>query len=364
MDLENKEWKEFFIEDVFKIKSGKRLTKADMKDGKTPFIGATDSNNGITEFVSNKNSSLDKNVLGVNYNGSVVHNFYHPYQALFSDDVKRLSFKNTKGNRFLFLFVKTIILQQKSKYEYGYKFNGTRMKRQKILLPINENGNPDYVFMENYMRKKETELITKYQKYISSKIKHLEKKLDKEVEWKEFLFPEIFEIRKGFYNKKPESSNKGKIPFLGATANNNGITEFYTLSEIEQNSKTGKAPNHPLKKKIFNGNCIAVTNNGSVGFAYYQVADFTCSHDINPLYLKNHQLNREIAYFLITAIEKQKVCFEYARKWRPMRMIKSKILLPVTEKGNPDFEYMENYIKRIEQEKLMNYLKYKELNIS
>ena len=156
MELTNREWKEFFIEDIFKIKSGKRLTKADMVSGNIPFIGATDSNNGITEFIANKNTSLDKNVLGVNYNGSVVYNFYHSYEAVFSDDVKRLSFKEIEGNKYTFLFVKALILKQKSKYEYGYKFNGERMKRQKILLPINSKGKPDYAFMENYMKQKET----------------------------------------------------------------------------------------------------------------------------------------------------------------------------------------------------------------
>src|SRR5690606_23983907 len=48
--LDEKKWVEFELENIFIIKSGKRLTKADMKVGNTPFIGATDSNNGITEF--------------------------------------------------------------------------------------------------------------------------------------------------------------------------------------------------------------------------------------------------------------------------------------------------------------------------
>lgn len=38
---------------------------------------------------------------------------------------------------------------QKAKYTYGYKFNGTRMNRQKILVPITDNGEPDYEYMEN-----------------------------------------------------------------------------------------------------------------------------------------------------------------------------------------------------------------------
>lgn len=91
LNLQDREWSAFFIEDLCEIYSGVRLTKADMIKGGTPFIGASDSNNGITEFVANKNSSYKAGVLGVNYNGSVVENFYHPYAALFSDDVKQFS---------------------------------------------------------------------------------------------------------------------------------------------------------------------------------------------------------------------------------------------------------------------------------
>lgn len=186
----------------------------------------------------------------------------------------------------------------------------------------------------------------------------------KDKEWKEFLFPEIFLIKGGFYNKKPKSSQEGTIPFLGATASNNGITKFYKLSEIENGSKLGFGKNDPIESKIFKGNCIAVTNNGSVGYAYYQTCDFTCSHDINPLYLKKHHLNLYIAYFLIAAIEKQKVCFEYARKWRPIRMKKSKILLPVTNEGEPDYNFMEQYIRQKERVKSDSYISFIQKRLS
>lgn len=159
-----KEWGEFFIDDIFNIRPGKRLTKADMKKGLLPFVGASDSNNGITNFISNENSSLDSNVLGVNYNGSVVENFYHPYKAIFSDDVKRLSLKKYAGNEFLYLFIKTTLLKQKSKFRYAYKFNESRMLRQKLLLPINSKGQPDYQYMENYIKKLEYDKLTKYLK--------------------------------------------------------------------------------------------------------------------------------------------------------------------------------------------------------
>ncbi len=163
-DLNSVKWKAFYINEIFSISAGKRLTKADMDNGKIPFIGATDSNNGITNWIATPNSSFDKNVLGVNYNGSVVENFYHPYGCIFSDDVKRLHLRERADNKYILLFFKTVILQQKVKYTYGYKFNGQRMERQKILLPVNEEGRPDYEFMEQYGKQI---MLQKYQQYLN-----------------------------------------------------------------------------------------------------------------------------------------------------------------------------------------------------
>lgn len=167
-------WKDFWIEDICEIKSGVRLTKANQEIGLRPFVGASDSDNGVTAFVSNTNKSLDGNVLGVNYNGSVVENFYHPYEAIFSDDVKRLKWKDKiHGNKYTYLFLKQMILSQKIKYAYGYKFNGERMKRQKIMLPVTETGLPDYDYMKSYMQKQELEQIFKILNYLNKENTHV-----------------------------------------------------------------------------------------------------------------------------------------------------------------------------------------------
>lgn len=155
-------WKPFPLCDIFEISPGVRLTKADMKPGTIPFAGASDTNNGITTFVSNRNESLDRNVLGVNYNGSVGETFYHPYETVFSDDVKRLRLKDRPGNRHVYLFLKVAILRQKAKYEYGYKFNEEHMRRQSLFLPAKADGQPDYAYMEAVMRRKEAEQLARY----------------------------------------------------------------------------------------------------------------------------------------------------------------------------------------------------------
>lgn len=341
MELTNKEWKEFFIEDVFKIKSGKRLTKADMISGNIPFIGATDSNNGITEFIANKNSSLDKNVLGVNYNGSVVYNFYHSYEAVFSDDVKRLSFKEIEGNKYIFLFIKTLILQQKSKYEYGYKFNGERMKRQKILLPVTSNGKPDYAFMETYMKQKEKQLLKKYEIKISNS-KSVVPLTDKE--WKEFKIGNIFSVSTGTLIPK-DVLKKGKTARITATDNNNGVFDFY--EDVEH------------KNYRVLSNFISVSFLGSV---FYHPYSASLDMKIHAVQIPNIELNRYVAEFLVFCFKRMASVFSYGDQLSSTDLPKKKILLPINDKSEPDFVYMENYMKALENDKLKQYLDYKKLN--
>ena len=162
-ELNEKAWNEYSLEKIFSVESGKRLTNAYKVDGDRPFIGATDNNNGVTGFVGNRNSSLDKNVLGVNYNGAPCIAFYHPYECIFTDDVKRLHLRYHDDNKYVLLFFKAIIMQQRKKYGYGYKFKEKRMLRQKLILPVNATGEPDYEYMEQYAKNM---MLKKYRQYL------------------------------------------------------------------------------------------------------------------------------------------------------------------------------------------------------
>ena len=163
------------------------------------------------------------------------------------------------------------------------------------------------------------------------------------VGWKEFNMIDIFEIVDGYYNKKPPAEKNGKIPFLSATAYNNGVSEFYSKDTILTWDKVGNKTNNNIDERLFSGNCIAITNNGSVGHAFYQEGLFTCSHDITPVYLKNYELNKYIAFFLIVMLEKTGKSYEYGKKWRPKRMRRSKILLPINDNNEPNWRFMEDY---------------------
>ena len=298
LDLHDREWKEFRICDIFIIKAGKRLTKSDMASGNKPFIGATDNNNGITEFVSNTNISEDSNVLGVNYNGSVVENFYHPYTCIFSDDVKRFQTKQVQGNKYIYLFMKTVILQQKCKYAYGYKFNEKR-------------------------------IIQKYIKYIGNNIQigggitPLNQK-----KWKEFYLSDIFtDIQRG-KRLKTADHIQGNIPYVSSSAVNNGVDAL-----IGNTAKIRKF-----------ADCLTLANSGSVGKTFYHKYEFIASDHVTAL--KSDRLNEYSYLFVATIVQRLENKYSFNREINDMRINKEKIVLPIDEFDKPDYAFMEQYVKQ------------------
>lgn len=150
-ELSIKNWTYFKLTDnrLFKIKKGKRLTKEDFIEGKTPFIGAIDGNNGYRDFID-QDPIHTENTITINYNGSVAEAFYQPKSFWASDDVNVL-YPKFELNPFIALFITTVIRLEKFRFNYGRKWGLLRMNESLIKLPT-KNGNPDFKFMENYIK--------------------------------------------------------------------------------------------------------------------------------------------------------------------------------------------------------------------
>jgi len=183
-------------------------------------------------------------------------------------------------------------------------------------------------------------------------------------DWKEFRLNKVFTLKGGFFNKKPEHSEVGTIPFLASTENNNGVTEYYSLNDIISWDKVGE-PDNTLENKLFSANCIAVTVNGSVCNAFYQKTQFTCSHDITQLCLKHHTMDEYIGQFLCVVIMMDKYRWNYGRKPHDVKKFGMSIIklpikynednIPVIDENRtysdegyiPDWQFMEDYIKSL-----------------
>ena len=55
-------------------------------------------------------------------------------------------------NKYTGLFVVAILQNEQYKYSYGRAYLMDRIKDTTIKLPIDSDGNPDWQFMENYMK--------------------------------------------------------------------------------------------------------------------------------------------------------------------------------------------------------------------
>lgn len=143
-------WCPFQLQQLFDIKKGKRLTKANMTVGCTPFIGATDSGNGITAMIGQP-PIHEGNTISVSYNGSVAEAFYQPVPFWATDDVNVLypKFEMTPA---IAMFIIALIRQEKYRFNYGRKWHMERMNTSTIRLPVKPNGTPNWEVMENYIK--------------------------------------------------------------------------------------------------------------------------------------------------------------------------------------------------------------------
>ena len=354
LKLTDREWREFFFSDIFtSIQRGKRLKKDDHRPGGMPYVSSSANNNGIDGFIGNTDEvRIFENCISLANSGSVGSVFFQAYAFVASDHVTKL--ERTGLDRYTYLFLLPIISRLSEKYSFNREINDTRLSRERLLLPIQSDGTPDWEFMSAYIQQEGERLIAsarkKLEKQLLGNIVSLGALNDRE--WKDFCFSDIFEIVDGYYNKKPPVSEGGILPFLGATQAQNGLTGFTSVELVMTYDRVGEIAMSDKEKRVYRGGCIAITNDGSVGHAYYQAREFTCSHSITVVYLKGREMTKHLALFLIPSIQKAGQSFAYAKKWRPIRMRRSKLMLPIGADGMPDWEFMSAFMQRMEHETL------------
>ncbi len=166
MKLTDREWKEFKIGDLFDIKKVKGLPIENYSVGDTPYITTATLNNGLTDFIStNKDAISPKN--GISVDPIKGKSFYHSYDFVgrgFSGASINILYNNHLNENIALFFCAAIENTAKHKASYGYLFNSNRLKQGIILLPITSKGEPDYQFMEDYIKEI---MLAKRQEYIA-----------------------------------------------------------------------------------------------------------------------------------------------------------------------------------------------------
>lgn len=144
-------WRPYKLRDIFSLRKGKRLTKQQMMAGTTPFIGAIDSNNGVSRFIG-QDANHAGNTITVSYNGSVAEAYFQPSPFWASDDVNVLYPKFHMTPQ-IALFLTAVIRREKYRFSYGRKWHLERMEQSTISLPPDSKGNPDWVYIQRIIER-------------------------------------------------------------------------------------------------------------------------------------------------------------------------------------------------------------------
>ena len=145
-------WKWFNLGDLFIFEKGERLTKPDRVEGDIPLITAGENNNGVTEYIFLKILKIKETIQKQNNCGYVFNVFYHDYNYFSDDNIHTLIPIKFELNKYNSLFLVTILSKLKYKYAYGRQLRLMRLSFEKIKLPIDKNGAPDWQFMEDYIK--------------------------------------------------------------------------------------------------------------------------------------------------------------------------------------------------------------------
>lgn len=152
LSLDKVKWDSFSIPELFEIKKGERLTKENRIEGKTPLITATSENNGVVEFIDFENFKKTKKYFENEITVDMFFNvFFHQYKY-FSDDNVHTLIPKFENNKYISLFLVTVLHKLQKKYNYGRQVRITRLKKELISLPVKKKGDPDWNFIEDYTK--------------------------------------------------------------------------------------------------------------------------------------------------------------------------------------------------------------------
>ena len=161
LTLDNVNWQDFYLVDFFKLEKGNQNNMAILKDGNLPLVSAKKTDNGYKQFIAPNGKRLyDGNILTLNNDGDGGAGiaYYQPFQMALDSHCTALIPK-TEMTRFHMLFIALCITKQRDRFGHGYSLNNSRLRTFKFMLPVIADNQPDWDFMEAYMRQQEQSIL-------------------------------------------------------------------------------------------------------------------------------------------------------------------------------------------------------------
>lgn len=342
MDIKN--WTQIKISDIFEIVQETRDNQAPkLNEGNIPLVSACKINNGVVKRIDKAldgSTLFKKYTITVNMFGRAFLQLEDFYAVSHGRITMLIPKYKEMHNKWVGLFLATLLtntFEPVSSYESMCGKND--VEGETIKIPYTSDGQPDWEFMRNCMQKIEKISNKHVIEITREQVKNTISDVVDTSSWKPFPLcgkTGLFNIVSGKSGTKKEQ-NKGNIPFVSSSGVNNGVTLLCDDDGL-----------------IYEGNAITINKNGSVGYSFWQKDKFKASSDVacctpNTDYFKNFVLDRRIAHFITTLIMvKGKNTYSWNDKWGMDDMKKDTISLPVDANGQPDWDFMRDYMQNIE----------------
>lgn len=331
-------WKEFRVGELFAAERGKVKNIQPLCPGETPIIAAGAYNQGIAGMY--EIDSAYENRITISCNGAGCGStFYHPYKFNVNGDAITLIEKSSMSDKAKSFIACVLNGAFTRKYSYEEKCSPQKALDEIVRLPATPDGAPDWAYMESYMANLETKVAESLTMLQAAK--DAEKKKVDTREWGEFHLYDIFSISMGnkFDRSKMCEVDEG-INFVGRSALTNGVACAVTSVEDKKGNTVQPYP----------AGDITIALGGSIGAAFVQDREFYTSQNVCVLHTDDPSITERAKWFVSASITAS--CGNYEAFTDELnRHIRTDFIirLPVDKTSQPDWAYMEEYMRKVER---------------
>ena len=327
-------WVEFRVGDLFDVVlSSDDLQPKNLNEGQMPLVSSGRNNNGICAMVD---ETIDANIfeastITVDMFGKA---FYQPdeYFAVSHGRINILKphVALTEAQGLYLQSVLDSVLD--GSYSYSRMCTSKKLADDAIKLPATDDGQPDWAYMEAYMGS-----VMERQAAVVDALSRMatEKRPVDVGSWVEFRVGDLFETVKDG-KQVPTGSmiamrdlEDGDVDRITVSDRGNGVTGQYAITSDKFN--------------VYE-NFISVSFLGSVFYHAGKASLDMKVHCLKPLGLT---LNESTGLFLASIIRKVLYGLNYTNQISSSMLPDLRIRLPATLDGEPDWAYMEEYMRAV-----------------
>lgn len=318
-------WKEYKLKNIgFSIYHGIRQKQSDREDGQIPLLTAGKEKQGVAAYIANPSCQYEDPITVDMFGNS----FFH--KGIYSGDDNIYFFINKDLNDVIKIFISSIInTQNSSLYSFKSQFRQSQANALTVTLPSKADGTPDYKYMESYMKNimEETERNIENLQNIS-----VLKSGIQTVKWSNFSCSKLFTARNtGNILARDVEDGSGEMPYVTASGINNGVFAYIDASKYD----------------IIKGHCILI--GGKTFTVTYQADDFVSNDSHNFVIRTLEDNSSDLSYKYLVTVIRSYLGQKYS--WNDAvtkdKFLNENIPLPAKPNGEPDWAYMENYMKNI-----------------